>query len=255
MLKAFLVQNIIFKFMVRNRIEKNINYLKCLLKDKSFITNVIAGLVLAIGYISPYFSTLLQNIGLFALSGSITNWLAIHMLFEKIPFLYGSGIIELRFKDFKSGIKNLVMSQFFNQEDSSKFLIKVNKIVISNLESSINFEALYKQLVEAIISSPAAGAIIAMMGGESALEPLKTPIIRKIKEFTNKLSSSDLKLEDKKVELFIKEVDKIISDKIDQLTPIMVKNIIQDIIKKHLGWLVVWGGVFGGIIGFIASII
>ena len=146
------------------------------------------------------------------------------------------------------------MSQFFNQEESSKFLIKVNKIVISNLESSINFESLYKQLVDAILSSPA-GAIIVMMGGESALEPLKTPIICKIKEFINKLSSSDLKLEDKKVELFIKEVDKIISDKIDQLTPIMVKNIIQDIIKKHLGWLVVWGGVFGGIIGFIASII
>jgi hypothetical protein len=76
---------------------------------------------------------------------------------------------------------------------------------------------LYKQLVEAIISSPA-GAIIVMMGGESALEPLKTPIIRKIKEFINKLSSSNLEIEDKSVELFIKEVDKI-----DQLTPIMVK--------------------------------
>jgi uncharacterized membrane protein YheB (UPF0754 family) len=239
---------------VGNRIEKNINYLKYLLTDKSFITNMVAGLVVAIGYISPYFPTLLQNIGLFALSGSITNWLAIHMLFEKIPFLYGSGVIELRFKDFKSGIKNLVMSQFFNQEGSSEFLTKVKKIVISNLESSINFEFLYKQLVEAIISSPA-GAIITMMGGESTLEPLKAPIISRIKEFINKLSSSDLKLEDKKVELFIKEVDKIISDKIDQLTPIMVKNIIQDIIKKHLGWLVVWGGVFGGIIGFIASVI
>lgn len=136
--------------------------------------------MLAIGYMSPYFPTLLQNIGLFALSGSITNWLAIHMLFEKIPFLYGSGVIESRFKDFKRGIKNLVMSQFFNQEDSTKFLIKVNKIVISN------FESLYKQLVDAIISS-SAGAIITMMGGESALEALKPPIISKIKEFINKL--------------------------------------------------------------------
>jgi uncharacterized membrane protein YheB (UPF0754 family) len=35
----------------------------------------------------------------------------------------------------------------------------------------------------------------------------------------------------------------------------MIKRIIQDIIRKHLGWLVVWGGVFGGIIGLIASII
>ena len=25
-------------------------------------------------------------------------------------------------------------------------------------------------------------------------------------------------------------------------------------IRKHLGWLVVWGGVFGGLIGFIAAV-
>jgi Na+/H+ antiporter NhaD/arsenite permease-like protein len=33
----------------------------------------------------------------------------------------------------------------------------------------------------------------------------------------------------------------------------MVKDIIQQMIKKHLGWLVVWGGVFGGLIGLIAA--
>jgi uncharacterized membrane protein YheB (UPF0754 family) len=33
-----------------------------------------------------------------------------------------------------------------------------------------------------------------------------------------------------------------------------VKDIIQEMIHKHLGWLVVWGGVFGGIIGFVVSI-
>ena len=40
----------------------------------------------------------------FALSGGITNWIAIHMLFEKIPF-YGSGVIPKRFEEFKTGIK------------------------------------------------------------------------------------------------------------------------------------------------------
>jgi hypothetical protein len=25
-------------------------------------------------------------------------------------------------------------------------------------------------------------------------------------------------------------------------------------IRKHLGWLVVWGGVFGGLIGFLVSV-
>jgi len=34
-----------------------------------------------------------------------------------------------------------------------------------------------------------------------------------------------------------------------------VKNIIQRMIKEHLGWLVVWGGVFGGLIGLGFSLI
>ena len=34
-----------------------------------------------------------------------------------------------------------------------------------------------------------------------------------------------------------------------------LKEIIQDMIKKHLGWLVVWGGVFGGLIGLIAAVL
>jgi len=41
-------------------------------------------------------------IGVFAFSGAITNSLAIHMLFEKVPFLYGSGVIEVNFHSLKS---------------------------------------------------------------------------------------------------------------------------------------------------------
>lgn len=240
--------------MDKYKIKETFNNIKSLFSDMSFLTNLIALYVLLLSYISPFFSRELQNIGLFALSGSITNWLAIHMLFEKIPFIYGSGVIELRFRDFKKGIKDLVMDQFFNKDESNKFLSKINKLVTSNLESSINFESIYKKLVEAIITSPT-GSIIAMMGGEAALEPLKQPIINKIKEFINELSNLTLEVSNDSIELFILEVDKIISDRIDKLTPSIIKKIIQDIIRKHLGWLVVWGGVFGGIIGLIASII
>jgi hypothetical protein len=35
----------------------------------------------------------------------------------------------------------------------------------------------------------------------------------------------------------------------------MVKEIIQTMIRQHLGWLVVWGGVFGGLIGLGTSFI
>jgi uncharacterized membrane protein YheB (UPF0754 family) len=39
------------------------------------------------------------------------------------------------------------------------------------------------------------------------------------------------------------------------MTPDMVKIIIQNMIRKHLGWLVVWGAVFGGVIGVVLSLL
>ena len=228
--------------------------LKRLFTDISFLTNIVAAIIFILSYVSPLFSKALYNIGLFALSGSITNWLAVHMLFEKIPLIYGSGVIELRFQDFKLGIKHLIMNQFFDSEGSNKFLVKINKLAILKIKSSIDFESLYKQLVGTIISSPT-GSLLAMIGGEKALEPLKQPIINKIKDFIKELGDYDLGIKTHDVELFSLEAEKLITTKINKLTPIMVKKIVQDIIKKHLGWLVVWGGFFGGIIGLIATII
>ncbi|MCI0500207.1 MAG: DUF445 domain-containing protein, partial [Epsilonproteobacteria bacterium] len=42
---------------------------------------------------------------------------------------------------------------------------------------------------------------------------------------------------------------------LNELNPKMVKDIVENMMKEHLGWLVVWGGVFGGAIGIISSII
>jgi uncharacterized membrane protein YheB (UPF0754 family) len=50
------------------------------------------------------------------------------------------------------------------------------------------------------------------------------------------------------------KVSDIIEKRLDELTPQLVKEIIQTMIREHLGWLVVWGGIFGGAIGFIAAI-
>ncbi len=79
--------------------------------NKSFITNLLALLCTLLGYF--FAQPLIFSIGLFALSGAITNWVAIHMLFEKVPGLYGSGVIPSRFEDFKLGIRQLMMEQFF----------------------------------------------------------------------------------------------------------------------------------------------
>ena len=45
--------------------------------NKSFITNFLSIVIIGFGYISPVFPELIKSIGFFALSGAITNWLAI----------------------------------------------------------------------------------------------------------------------------------------------------------------------------------
>ena len=83
--------------------------------NKSLITNFLAlSLTVYGGFFSPIYSTEIFMAGLFALSGGLTNWLAIHMLFEKVPLLYGSGVVPERFEDFKQGIRELILTEFFH---------------------------------------------------------------------------------------------------------------------------------------------
>jgi Uncharacterized protein conserved in bacteria len=90
--------------------------------NKSLTTNLLAALTVVAGFLSPVQSELILSVGLFALSGAITNWLAVHMLFEKVPFLYGSGVIPSRFEEFKGGIRRLIMSQFLPRKISNVLL-------------------------------------------------------------------------------------------------------------------------------------
>ncbi|MFT7099096.1 MAG: hypothetical protein ACJAS6_000967, partial [Rickettsiales bacterium] len=89
--------------------------------NKSLTTNLVALLLALCGYFSPIHNEAIFMVGIFALSGSLTNMIAIHMLFEKVPLLYGSGVILNRFEDFKTGIKNLIIDEFFNKEHIEKF--------------------------------------------------------------------------------------------------------------------------------------
>ena len=49
------------------------------------------------------------------------------------------------------------------------------------------------------------------------------------------------------------EIDSLMTEKLKQLTPLKVKRLMERVIRKHLGWLIVWGNVFGGIIGLIGQ--
>ncbi|RKX81440.1 MAG: DUF445 domain-containing protein [Spirochaetes bacterium] len=235
--------------------------------NKSLGTNLVALLVIIGGYFSPWFSLQILSIGFFALSGAITNWLAIHMLFEKVPLLYGSGVVPLHFKEFKEGIRHLIMTEFFTKENLEKFFSESAGTMIPDINldkaiESVDYNSIFDSLTTVIMESQF-GSMLGMFGGASALDSFREPFILKIKKFVkNETESPDFKkaiassietgnLTDK-VE---SQVEGIVNKRLDELTPVMVKIIIQDMIKKHLGWLVVWGGVFGGVIGLIMSFI
>ena len=111
--------------------------------NKSAITNIIALFISIFGYLMLNKTDLFFMIGLFSLSGSITNWLAIHMLFEKVPLLYGSGIIINKFEEFKVGIKSLVMEEFFNQENITLFLKQTEEKSRASIYSKINYDVIF----------------------------------------------------------------------------------------------------------------
>jgi len=121
-------------------------------------------------------------IGVFALSGSITNLLAIHMLFDKVPFLYGSGVILDRFEDIKLGIKNLILQELFSVEQIDKFILDNKENASEEIIEKIDFDKVFLGLVESIESSQL-GGMLAMIGGRKALDPLKDPFTKKAKKY------------------------------------------------------------------------
>ncbi len=234
--------------------------------NKSSITNLIAILIIIAGYFSPDYNSHIKSIGYYALSGALTNWLAIYMLFEKVPLLYGSGVIPSRFEDFKKAIKGLIMTQFFTPENLKRFLKEEKRdmdgVNLSGLISAIDYEFMFNGLVDVILNSPF-GGMLGMFGGVQALAPLREPFEIKMKEMIINLSQSEAFLEALTSntgplninDTLINRIEHIVESRLNELTPQIVKEIIQEMIRAHLGWLVIWGGVFGGLIGLAMSFI
>ena len=221
--------------------------------NKSILTNIVALLITLIGIINPFENSLLLMIGLFSLSGGITNWIAIHMLFEKVPFVYGSGIIPKNFLIFKQAIKDLVIKEFFSRNNVEVFTSKISEEAIISISKNINYNNIFEGLTESIESSQL-GGMLSMVGGKKALEPLRKPIIIKLESLFKSIIETEKRSNfgDEIVDNVYVRIEKLIDDRLNELSPQDVKKIIQNLIDKHLGWLVIWGGVFGGFIGIIS---
>ncbi|NPA72300.1 MAG: DUF445 family protein [Gammaproteobacteria bacterium] len=231
--------------------------------NKSNVTNLVALAVLLIGWGMD--NTLVMMVGLFALSGALTNWLAIHMLFEKVPSLVGSGVIPAQFESFKTAIKQMMMEQFFTQENIDRFVSgsdMKSKLHLTPVIEKVDLSPSFEKLVEVIMNS-SFGSMLGMFGGAEALTPLKEPFVESMKTSIIELTESEhfheilqSEIDQPEVMADIRaKVAEIIDARLEELTPQLVKEMVQEMIKAHLGWLVVWGGVFGGLIGLLSSLV
>ncbi len=231
--------------------------------SKTLITNLTTILIIILSFFLPQeISKHTLNVGLYALSGAITNSLAIYMIFHKVPLLYGSGVIEKNFEAFKSSIRLMIMEQFFSKENISRFLQKENQdidfaAIIAKVDLKIAFESLKTTIMESKF-----GSLLGMFGGESALDSFQKPFEEKLRGSLIKITSSESfkKMIENELnsnliqEDILNSIETIVTERLEELTPKMVKEIVESIIKEHLGWLVIWGGVFGGLIGLCVSI-
>ncbi|MCG7534809.1 DUF445 domain-containing protein [Pseudoalteromonas sp. OOF1S-7] len=229
--------------------------------SKSLATNILAAVVVLLGWLLHL--DVLLTMGLFALSGAVTNWLAIHMLFEKVPGLYGSGVITIKFKEFKTAIRKLILEEFFN-DDKLRSFAKKNEIQLDlkPVITQTDLSPAFNKLVQ-VIEASQFGAMLAMVGGKEAIEPMKDSFTDKMKEALFEISEgpefkqqlSGLLSSGQSVDAVKVAIEHAVEERLEELTPAMVKGIVQDMIHTHLGWLVVWGGVFGGLFGLIAALI
>lgn len=237
--------------------------------NKSLATNLISLGFIIIGWIIPaeYFKEQILATGYFAFSGAITNWLAIHMLFEKVPFLYGSGVIPTRFEEFKTSIKRIIMEQFFSPTNIERFLRSEEQksarlINLEPLLKLIDYDKMFDSVAEAVMNTKF-GSMLSLFGGASTLESLRAPFTEKVSgtlssltrnESFNKAIEASIDNQSLNRDV-IRYAENLIDQRLQEITPQVVKKMVGDIIREHLGWLVVWGGVFGAVIGVLVSLI
>lgn len=104
---------------------------------------MVLGIVLQIIYGETIVVRYVLGFGLFGFAGGLTNWLAVKMLFDRIPCLAGSGVIPRQFKEIREAVKDAVLEMFFDSAYLKEYLGNRSKQMIT----SMNFPQMFKTTV------------------------------------------------------------------------------------------------------------
>ncbi|KAL5272267.1 hypothetical protein ACHWQZ_G000475 [Mnemiopsis leidyi] len=249
---------------------------KCLacVTDKGNIALAFSILIICIGSTSMFAvknpvsddaGKFLMSIGLFAFSGGFTNWIAIQMLFYKIPLVYGSGVLRRRYKAIRRAMKDMILGTFFQPEFLNKYIPQKLREAAAeaDVENKINVflntetgQKIIEDKIDQISASPEGQLVESMDINIGTFKPLIKPVII---SFLSDLGPSVLNhlIEPENGALNLEklrdELDRYMSERMMEVTPQMIQDIMYTVVLQYLGWLIVWGCVFGGVMGAICQ--
>lgn len=244
------------------------------INNKGDLSNIFTFILMVIGIVLKTQSS--ENVGidyflafgLFGFAGGITNWLAVKMLFDIVhigPFmLVGSGVIPRQFKAIREQVKSTIMKTFFDEDYLERYLRDRSQSLLSSVDIPQKIEAMLTKpgidetLTEKLTEMAAKpegmmlNTMAGMFGGVAGMVPVIKPMLIGFgKEMGTMMAEKFDPLEYVSVSRVRDELESLMTEKLKLLTPEIVKNLMEEVIRSHLGWLIVWGNVFGGSIGIV----
>ena len=242
--------------------------------NKGSISNCCTFFIMAVGMLlkattapgsgAREFSRWVLAAGLFGFAGGITNWLAVKMLFDRVCGLPGSGVIPMRFKEIREVVKDTIMKTFFDGPYLENYMSSKGSEMLSGMDLGAKLRAVLEtpevdemisNQLEGLAAKPE-GMMLAMMNIEPAmLKPLVKPFVIGMADDVAPMLGKQFNLSSVlPVDKLRAEIDQLMTEKLKELTPEKVKGLMEEVIRTHLGWLVVWGNVFGSLIGILSTI-
>ena len=190
------------------------------------------------------------------------------MLFDRIPGMVGSGVIAA-YLAIRAAVKETVLRRsstaFLEQRLAGGARTRrprrpsATSPAAARVVAAADFDANLAARLEAISATPEGmmlQTLAPLFGGVDGLVPALKPMLGVFgedmsAELVNRGLFKDVGATLVTVEVAHREIDVLMTARLEHLTPRMVKSLLEEVIRKHLGWLVVWGNVFGAIIGVL----
>nr|XP_006825147.1 PREDICTED: uncharacterized protein LOC102804320 [Saccoglossus kowalevskii] len=212
------------------------------------------------------FLYVLRAVGIFGFAGGLTNWIAVKMIFFRIPGIPGSGIISRHFIEIRHCLSGIVLESFFDKEFLSEYLKDKYEDFAEaiNLDECLNevmktekMNDILNKCIDEILTKPE--GIHAQSSTSSEKDSVHKKII--LKQILEKVCLDNLPLLVKDIKSLVvsgenirQQLEILLKTKENRMTANQVNKITKNLIGHHLSWLIIWGSIFGALIGLITEL-